>query len=147
MSDNDWRGINKTLVGGIVVAFVGIGLFWAMFYNAGYQSGRQQERASIERKYYTADTTNRIERECSEKQAVALRNCITEIVASEHENKRDESDLAAQWKAADWVFWASVIAAAQLVATIIGLYFIKGTLDATAAAVNETSMATTAMER
>lgn len=136
----------KALVGYIVAAITVVGLYWAMFYNAGYQSGRNQERAQIERKHYAADTSERVERECAGETPIGLRECISEIVASEHENKRSESDLAAQWQAADWMFWASIIAGAQLAATIIGLYFIKGTLDATFEAVQETGKATLAMQ-
>ncbi len=61
------------------------------------------------------------------------------------ESQRSESDLGAQWKAADWVFWASVVAAAQLLASIVGLFYIKRTLDATLAAVEDTGIATEAM--
>lgn len=147
MSDSNRGGVDKALIGSIVAAIAVICLYWAMFYDAGYQSGRHQERAQIERKHYAADTGERVERECAGRATKALRECVTEIVASERENKRNESDLAAQWQAADWVLWAAIIAGAQLVATVIGLYFIKGTLDATLKAVEDTGKATLAMEK
>ena len=117
-----------------------------MFYSMGLQSGHHQERARIERDYHSADATKQIDKTCEGANGSALRKCITDIVEAERESRRNESDLAAQWQAADWVLWAAIIAGAQLIATIAGLYFVKRTLDATLEAVEGTGKATAAME-
>lgn len=134
------------LIGTVAVAVVGIASYWAMFYSAGYGSGYNDQKAKIEAKHYASDTTNQIERDCSAKTGEVARKCITDIVKAEREGQRNERDLAAQLKAADWAMWAAIIAGAQLLATIIGLYFVKRTLDATLEAVEDTGKATKAME-
>ena len=58
--------------------------------------------------------------------------------------QREQRDLIAQESAALWGFWIAVIAFLQLAATVIGLVFIKRTLDATRAAVKEAGDATEA---
>lgn len=118
-----------------------------MFYNAGYQSGQNERQANIEASHYARDAAEQIERKCGTVTGEATRKCITEIVEAERESQRSESDLAAQWKAADWAMWAGIIAGAQLIATALGLYYVKRTLDATLVAVEDTSKATKAMER
>ena len=135
------------LIGTILVAVLGIGAYWAMFYSAGYGSGYNERQAHIEAKHYVSDTPQQIERECGAKAGEATRECIAKIIDAERESQRSESDLAAQWKAADWVMWAGIIAGAQLIATALGLYFVKRTLDATLEAVEDTGKATQAMER
>ena len=124
-----------------------MGLYWSMFYSAGYGSGYNERKAQIEASHYASDTSNQIERECSAKTGQAVHKCIAEIVKFERESQRNERDLAAQWKAADWALWAGVIAGAQLIATLAGLYYVKRTLDATLKAVEDTGNATKAMER
>lgn len=59
--------------------------------------------------------------------------------------QREQRDLVAQEAAALWGFWIAAIALLQLVATVIGLFFIKRTLDATWKAVEDTGQATRAM--
>lgn len=116
-----------------------------MFYSAGYSSGYADTKAAIQTEHYAHNTPQQIERECSSREEREVRKCIAEILQTERENERGESDLAAQWRAADWVMIAGVIASAQLLATIVGLYYIKGTLDQTVRAVQETANATRVM--
>lgn len=130
-----------------VVIAVGVASYWLMFYDMGYQSGYGERKAQIEAQHYASDSAKKIERECGTKSGLAARECITKIVTSERESQRNESDLAAQWKAADWAMWAAIIAGAQLIATALGLYYVKRTLDATLEAVEDTGLATRAMER
>ena len=145
MTGSDRRDAKAGLVGGALIAVVGIGLYWAMFYDMGYSSGRHERKANVEAEHYASDAATEIERKCPAKPAQAARECIARIVGSERESQREESDLAAQWKAADWVMWAGILAGVQVLATIIGLYFVKRTLDATLLAVEDTSAATEAM--
>ena len=135
------------MIGAILIAAIGIALYWAMFYQAGYGSGYNERKAQEESKHYASNTAKEIERACVDLTGSATRECIAKIVEAERESQRNESDLAAQWKAADWVMWAGIIAGAQLLATAVGLYFVKRTLDATLEAVEDTGRATEAMER
>ena len=41
---------------------------------------------------------------------------------------RDESDLEAQWKAADWTFWGTLVAALGAVVALVGVIFVARTL-------------------
>lgn len=134
-------------IGMILVAVAGVAFYWWMFYDAGYGSGRNERKANVESAHYASDTANRMERECSAATGKVVRECIAKIVASERENQRDESDLAAQWRAADWVMWAGMIAGLQLLATLAGLYFIEKTLVATRKAVEGTGDATEEMRK
>ena len=145
-SDRDNRAATR-LIGAAIVAALGVAMYCAMFYSAGYGSGYNERQAHIEAKHYASDTPQQIERECGAKAGEATRECIAKIIDAERESQRSESDLAAQWKAADWVMWAGIIAGAQLIATALGLYFVKRTLDATLEAVEDTGKATVAMER
>ena len=118
-----------------------------MFYSAGYGLGYNEGKAEVETGHHASEAANQIQRECSTKTGDAARECITKIVDAERESQRGESDLAAQWESASWVKWAGVLAGAQLIATALGLYFVKRTLDATWEAVADTSKATEAMDR
>jgi len=60
-------------------------------------------------------------------------------------DEREKRDLAAQEASAAWAFWVALFSGIQMIATIIGLYFVKRTLDATLAAVEDTGEATIAM--
>lgn len=148
-SDGSDGSVQHTLrlIGAILVAALIVAAYWLMFYDSGYQSGYNERKAKVESAHYAAYTADQIERECSGKVGSSARKCIAEIVKAERESQRGESDLAAQWEAAEWAKWAGVAALAQLIATVIGLYFIKGTLDATQTAVKDTGNATKAMIR
>lgn len=135
------------LIFSALVVIVAIGLYWSMFYDAGYNSGYHERQAYVEREHHASDTPKQIERKCSAKAGAELRECVAEIVEAERESQRSESDLAAQWKAANWVMWAGVVSGLQLILTLAGLYYVKGTLDATLKAVVDTGKATVAMER
>ena len=143
MPDSDRGRLHQALA--VVTIVFGVMAYWWMFYSAGLSSGRHEERARIERSQYAADTAERVQNECAGGPELAALKCVTEIVDAQRESQRNESDLAAQWKAADWVFWASLIAGAQLIATVIGLFYIKRTMDATWKAVEDTSKATLEM--
>lgn len=77
--------------------------------------------------------------------------CLLESAIANPETQQTDQnetrDLMAQEASALWGYWLLVIAALQLIATIIGLVFIKRTLDATWKAVGDTCEATVAMKR
>jgi hypothetical protein len=60
-------------------------------------------------------------------------------------DEREKRDLAAQEASATWAFWVVLFAAVQTILTVVGIYFVKRTLDATLRAVEDTGQATEAM--
>src|SRR5437868_2490124 len=139
------KDIETTIAAALLTAF--LLTFWWAFYSMGYSSGRNEERARIEREHYASEATQRLSNDCVKLSGTALAECAYKIAKTEREAERQESDLAAQWKAADWALFAAIIGGAQLVATAIGLIFIKRTLDATREAVEDTAVATDAMRK
>jgi hypothetical protein len=75
--------------------------------------------------------------------------CLAERVTADPQprdaSEKEKRDLAAQEAVAGMAFWVGVIALLQLVATVWGLLYIRGTLRATLQAVEDTSEATEAM--
>jgi hypothetical protein len=124
------REIDRHTIYAALVVALGVGLYWWMFYQAGFSSGRREERAHVEREHYAADAANKLGNVCNGMSGAAAAKCGYQVAETEREGRRNESDLAAQWKAADWVFWAGIIGGAQLFVTAVGLFFIKRTLDA-----------------
>ncbi|MDX8356816.1 hypothetical protein [Sphingopyxis terrae] len=147
MHDGNRGERNKALILAITVATIVVASYAAMFISAGYQSGYNDRKAKVEARHYANDAAKDIERSCGELPPSRARECIGEIITAQRENERSESDLAAQWESAEWAKWAGVAALAQLLATVIGLYYIKGTLDETRKAVEDTSEATDAMRK
>src|SRR5207253_6183545 len=119
------RKIDGYTIYAAAVVLFGVAACWWMFYDIGYSSGRHQERAHVESEHYAADASRYLSEHCGTLAGAALRKCIYEAAQTEREGQHNESDLAAQWKAADWVLWAAIISGAQLIFTIIGLYFVK----------------------
>jgi hypothetical protein len=111
----------------------------------GVSHGTHNERSKKYSEAYAANAAKDVERGCVGLTGSDLAKCATEIVEANRESQRSESDLSAQWQAANWVLWATIIAGAQLLATAIGLVFVKRTLDATLLAVEDTGEATDAM--
>jgi len=117
-----------------------------MFYDMGASSARNDERSKRYTSTYAADAAKHVEKDCAGRAGKALVECMVEIVDATRESQRAESDLGAQWQAANWVAWATIIAGVQLVATILGLVYIRETLLATVKAVEDTGVATQAMK-
>ena len=109
----------------IVVAIAG---YWLMFYSMGASTARHDERAQKYGAAYAADAVDRVEKQCVGLLGRRLAECATEIVDASRESQRSESDLGAQWEAANWVKWASILAAAQLLISGLGLVALLETI-------------------
>lgn len=76
--------------------------------------------------------------------------CLVERVTADPQPReasdQQKRDLAAQEAVAGAAFWVGVIAFLQLIATVLGLLYIRGTLKASLLAVEDTSEATEAMK-
>ncbi|MES2444651.1 MAG: hypothetical protein V4574_17640 [Pseudomonadota bacterium] len=99
-----------------------------MFYSAGNSSGRHEQRVYDANERHSRDSIAQIRQVCSAKQPADQAQCVREFIGAEREAKHNESDLAAQWKAADWVMWAGVLAGVQLLISAIGLYALLETI-------------------
>lgn len=140
MFSRDWGHYARAAV--IVLA---VSVYWLMFYSMGASSARNDERAERYTAIYAADAAQQVKKDCAGLAGNALAECAVAVVDATRESQRGESDLGAQWQAANWVLWATLIAGAQLIATIMGLVYIRETLLATVKAVEDTGEATAAM--
>ena len=121
--ESHWNRYFRAAV--IVFAIAG---YWLMFYSMGASTARHDERAQRYGAAYAADAVDRVEKQCVGLLGRRLAECATEIVDASRESQRSESDLGAQWEAANWVKWAGVLAAAQLFISGLGLYALLETI-------------------
>lgn len=127
---------------GILAAICCAGLFYAM----GSSSANSAKVSNGYSVRYGEELQDDVARACGGLSSAAFSECATTIIVQNRGNQRDEHSLRAQTDAADWAFWAAVIAFSQLVATAIGLFYIRSTLVETRRAVTDTAAATQAMK-
>lgn len=127
---------------GILAAICCAGLFYAM----GSSSANSAKVSHTYSVRYGEALQDDVARACDGLPSAALVECATAVIVQNRGNQRDEHGLRAQTDAADWAFWAAVIAFSQLVATVIGLVYIRSTLVETRRAVTDTAAATQAMK-
>jgi hypothetical protein len=132
---------------GALLAAVGIVLAFALTWGGGFLQGREGERRERIPASYSAAAKADAERACAGREAAATFDCIYQKMAASQEQARGEQDLSAQQRAASSALAAAVIAFLTLLVTIIGVWLVKRTLDATLQAVRDTSRATDAMLR
>ena len=134
----------STLVGlatAAVIAVCVIGFTWTV-------SARQAARTEQARHYasgYADSTQSRIERACRGSDPASVRQCVAEQIQAARESQRAEYDLSAQQSMSDWAAVMAALTLATFIATAIGVWFVKRTLDATLEAVEDTSNATQLM--
>lgn len=124
----------------IILCSVVVGFF---SYSAGRESeGRDKAPAS-----YSRSAEDDAKRSCVGMEAGAAFKCIYEKVEASQEQARGEQDLTAQQRSAFAAMISAFIAFLTLVATALGVWLVKRTLDATLEAVKDTSEATDAMRK
>lgn len=116
-----------------------------LLYTLGTLNGRESERREQTPASYSQSAKADAERACVGLDRVALFECVYERVEASQEQARGEQDLSAQQRAATSALASTVIAFLTLVITAVGVWFVKGTLEATLEAVKDTSEATEAM--
>lgn len=129
-----------------ILPTVGIALAIAIAAFLGHLSGQQQERANTAYRYEQSARESAT-RECVGTEPDRVFECVVEKIETAKQAEHNSKDLTAQQQAAWAGMLNSSLAPFALAATILGLIWIKGTLDATRAAVEETGKATRAMER
>lgn len=122
------RGNITTLVGLAFVfslAVCVIGFAWTV-------SARQATHTEQGRQYakgYAESTESRIARTCTGAEPLSIRQCVAEQISASRESQRAEYDLSAQQSMADWAAVMAALTLATFIATAIGVWFVKRTLD------------------
>lgn len=144
MSDSDRRKRTEALA---VTAFCVVTIFGAivLMYALGLLNGRESERRQQTPAAYSQSAQADAERACAGAQSDALFECVYERVEASQEQARGEQDLSAQQRAASAALASAVVALLTLIISVIGVWFVKRTLDATLVAVEDNSIATNAM--
>lgn len=118
-----------------------------LIYFVGALNGEQAERRDNYPHTHSESAKQKAERACVGANATAVFECVVSYVEASENTVYAEQDLTAQQRAA----WGSLIAACagllSVAVSLLGLYWIKGTLDATRDAVGQTTIATNAMVR
>lgn len=130
MFDGDWR---SKLALGIAVALYGVWIAAALL--SGYQRdhGGTYERAA-EYEYGVPAISAAV--------PTPPRN-----PNPDRDEWREESDLQAQWKAADWTLWGAVVSGFGTLVALLGVFFVRETLRHTADATKAASEAAKAASR
>ena len=148
MSDSN-RGEKPNLgriAAGILLGSLAVAAYWWMFYDMGASYTRYSFDSDQNSQSYAADAAQKIQNDCVGLAGGVDKKCLEEAIKASAEYQQGENDLEAQRGMSKWAFWLLVITSGQLFATIVGLVYLKGTLDATREAVEDTGLATTAMQ-
>lgn len=125
---------------------VGVALVLAiLIWQVSAHHTRSTEEARHRAQDHANGTERRIERACGGTEPAAMMECVAEQVAASREDQRAEYDLSAQQRMADWALLSMIAAVFTTALTAVALWFVKGTLEATQKAVEDTSTATDAM--
>lgn len=125
---------------GIVLA---IGLAWGI----GWSQAREEYKRQQTPAAYAAAAKKDAQRACVGTDPTAVFECVNEKVETAYQTAHDEQDLSAQQRAASSALAAAMIGFLTLAISIVGVWFVKRTLDATLEAVEDTGNATRAMLR
>ena len=112
-----------------------------------YLEGRETERSDQTPKAYQAAGKHDAERACVGGEPGAVFECVYEHVETSAQAAHDEQDLKAQQRAASSALVSAVFALLTMALSGLGVWYVKRTLDATLAAVEDTGEATKEMKR
>jgi hypothetical protein len=117
-----------------------------LIYSVGLLNGKQAERRNSNPHSHSETAKQKAESACVGTNPAAVFECVIGYVEASEDTAYTEQDLTAQQRAA----WGALVAAfaglLSVAASVLGLYWIKGTLDATRDVVGESVKATRAME-
>lgn len=113
----------------------------AIAYSQGIESERRYQAPHRHAEYSETDAKVA----CTGLEPEAMFECVQKKVEDSEETARAEQDLTAQQRAATSALVAAIVSALTLAISGIGVWYVKRTLDATVAAVADTSQATQAM--
>lgn len=121
----------------VVYALIIVGALAQIWQISGIYAERR-ENAKHRANLYAQSANSRIAQACTGISGPTLAECVLNQVEASREDERAEYELKAQQDSADAAFWMVVLSFAALVATLVALWFVKGTLDATRETVKET---------
>ena len=125
--------------------FIGIIVALILASGLGWLDGREAERRYQTPHRHAESAKASAERACAGLEPGAAFECVYEKVEASENTAQTEQDLSAQQRAASSALASAIVALFGLIATIVGVWFVKRTLDATLEAVQDTSEATVAM--
>lgn len=125
---------------GILLA---LGLAWGL----GWLQAREEHKREQTPAAYAAAAKDDAKRTCVGTDPAAVFECVNEKAKTAYQTAHDEQDLSAQQRAASSALAAAVFTFFALLISIVGVWFVKRTLDATLEAVKDTSEATDAMRQ
>lgn len=129
MHDGNRGDHTKTgLIAGIIVAI----LFAVAFIGWGLWKTAEYEReASNQTREYAAYTNDKIRKSCLSLPPVYQKDCATEARHEQRGNERNEHDLVAQRKSALWAYIMGAAAVIGMGLSVIGVFLVWTTFDAT----------------
>lgn len=125
-----------------VVALLGVAVLIGV---VGWSLGRQAEQRYNQPHQHAENAKDEAKRSCVGIEPATVFECVYEKVERSGDTARSEQDLTAQQEAAWATMLGSGVSALALFATLVGLFYVRGTLLATLKAVEDTSEATEAM--
>lgn len=144
MLRGDWSKRPETIAAAKFCILAAFGAFF-LLYILGVLNGREAERRDQTPANYSQSAKADAQRACVGMEARAAFECVYEKVEASQEQASTEQDLSAQQRAATSALASAVVAALTLVISIVGVWYVKRTLDATLEAVQDTGKATIAM--
>lgn len=112
-----------------------------------YLQGRETERRGSAPKSHQEAAKVQAKSICIGREPGSLFECVYGLIEASAQAAHDEQDLSAQQRAASSALVAAIISFLTLVVTGVGVWFVKGTLEATLKAVEDTRAATLEMQR
>jgi hypothetical protein len=145
MSNGD-RGDEPATLGnfGAFAALVLCGIIVGIL---AFLNGQEAVRRDKTPAAYAESAKSKAQQDCAGREGNAAFECIYEKVEASQDQARGEQNLSAQQHAANSALFSAFIALLTLILSGFGVWFVKRTLDATLKAVEDTGIATKAMQR
>lgn len=123
---------------GILIA---LGIAWGI----GWLQAREEYKRQSTPAAYAAAAKDDAKRACVGTDAAAVFECVDQKAKAAYQTAHDELDLSAQQRAASSALASVIVSFLALVISVVGVRYVKQTLDATLQAVKDTGEATQAM--
>jgi len=130
-----------------VLPLVGITSALALAFGIGWLEAREGYKRQYTPAAYAEAARTDAARRCFGREPAAVFECVDEKVKTSYQAAHDEQDLSAQQRAASAALISAVVGFLAFAISIVGVWYVKRTLDATLRAVEDTGEATKAMVR
>ena len=135
------RGYRRVLFAAVgwIVLLLGILITVALAWGVGWLQAREKYQTQQNAAAYERAAEQEAQRSCVGRKAPAVFECVYEKIESGQQQAHDQEDLRAQQRAASSALVSALISVATLLLSGFGLWYVKGTLDATRDAVEKAS--------